>query len=74
MKELPGKLESDEGLAGAGRQCEEYPVTPVSYRRQHPFNGDVLVVATLKVAATVLERHGSEAVTPGVLSGKGAGP
>ena len=58
------------------------PVASVSRMRcwfvgdglQHPLDGDVLVVAALEVAALVLERHGGEAVAPGVLLGKGQVP
>ena len=51
------------------------PVASVSRMRclsvgdglQHPLDGDVLVVAARVRAALVLERHGGEAVAPGVL-------
>ena len=42
----------------------------VGDRLQHALDGDVLVVAALEVAALVLERHGGEAVAPGVRFGE----
>ena len=58
------------------------PVASVSRMRclsggdglQHALDGDVLVVARLEVAALVLERHGGEAVAPGVRLGEGPVP
>jgi hypothetical protein len=40
----------------------------------HALNGEILIVTTLKVAAFVFERHGGEAVAPGIHFGKGQAP
>jgi len=74
MKQLPGDLEGDESLAGTGGQCQQDALLIVGNGRKHPFDGYVLIVAALKVAAPILERHSGEAVTPGVLNGKGPAP
>ena len=58
------------------------PVASVSRMRcrfsgdglHHPLDGDVLVVAAGVRAALVLERHGGEAVAPGVRFGEGHRP
>ena len=74
VEQLPGDLEGDERLARAGGQREQDALLPVGDRLQHALDGDVLVVAALEVAALVLERHGGEAVAPGVLLGEGQVP
>jgi hypothetical protein len=71
VEQLPGDLEGDEGLAGAGRQRQQDALAPLGHGRQHALDGDVLVVAALEVAALVLEGHGREAVAPGVGRGEG---
>ena len=70
LEQLPGELEGDEGLAGAGRQRQQDAVLPRGDGLQRAPDGDVLVVARLPVAALVLERDGGEAVAPDVLLGK----
>jgi hypothetical protein len=66
LEQLPGDLEGDEGLAGAGGQRQQDAVAPGGDGFQHARDGDVLVVAPLPGAALVLEGHGGEAVAPGV--------
>jgi len=74
MKELPGQLESDEGLAGAADQRQQNALLPVGDGFQHPLDSDALVITTLKIAAPILERYGGKAVAPYLLDGKGAAP
>ena len=74
VEQLPGDLKGDEGLAGAGGQREQDALLLGGDGLQHALDGDVLVVAALEIAALVLERHGGEAVAPGVRLGKGQVP
>jgi len=74
VEELPGDLEGDEGLAGAGGQREEDALLARGDRLHDAFDGDVLVVAARVRAALVLEGHSGEMVTPGVRFGEGQGP
>ena len=78
MKQLPGQLEGNEGLAGAGGQGEQNTVSAGCNGFQHPGDGHVLVVAPLPGAALVLKRDGGKTVTPrsaiGVGLGKGQRP
>ena len=74
MKELPGDLKGDEGLARAGGEGKQNAFVAGGDRRHHPLDGDVLVVAAGMRAALVLEGHGGEAVAPGVGLGVGQRP
>jgi hypothetical protein len=74
LEELPGDLEGDEGLARAGGQRQQDALPLVGDGRQHPVDGDVLVVTPLEVPAPVLEGHCGEAVPPRVLDGEGPVP
>ncbi len=71
MEELPRDLEGDECLAGAGRQGKEDAFLPFRDSGEDPLDGDVLVVPSLEVAATVFEGNGGEAVAPRLGSCKG---
>jgi hypothetical protein len=70
VKQLPRDLEGDEGLAGAGRQCQQDALPPLGQRRQHALDRDVLVIAALEIAAAILERYRRETVAPGIGRGK----
>ena len=74
VEELPGDLEGDEGLAGAGGQREQDALLAGGDRLHDALDGDVLVVAARVRAALVLEGHGGEAVAPGVRLGEGERP
>ncbi len=65
LEELPCDLERDEGLARAGGEREKDAEVPGGNGFQHPLDDDVLIVATLEIAATVLEGDRREVVPPG---------
>ena len=78
LEQLPGELEGDKGLAGAGGQRQQ-DARVCGFLAgldglQHARDSDVLVVAPLPGAALVLERHGGEAIAPGVHGGVGQLP
>ena len=70
VEQLPRDLKGDERLARAGGEREQDALLSGGDGLQHPLDGDVLIVAALEVAALVLERHGGEAVAPGVRLGE----
>ena len=66
MEKYPRKLEGDERLARARGEREKNAEPTRSDGFQHPDDGDVLIVAPLKISAPVLERDGGEAIPPKV--------
>ena len=74
VKELPGDLKGDGGLAGPGSERQQdAPVSPRN-RLQRRRDGLVLVVPGFPLAAVGLEVHGAEGIAPWVRLGKGAVP
>jgi|GEM_PF-2056568 len=74
LKQLPRQLKRDEGLASSGGQSQQDTILACGDGFQNSIDGDVLVVASLKVSASIFERHRCESITPGVLFGKGPVP
>ncbi|MNV62502.1 hypothetical protein D3C71_1550500 [compost metagenome] len=74
MKQLPGQLEGDKGLAGAGRQGQQNAILPVADGLQYPLDGGILIVTPLPVAALVFKGHGGEVIPPAILHRKGGIP
>ncbi len=74
MEQLPGDLEGDEGLAGAGGERQQDARAPRGDGRHDPLAGDVLVIAARVRAALVLVGHVRKAVAPGVLLAEGPVP
>lgn len=74
LEQLPGDLEGDRGLAGAGGQGQQDAVTASRDRVQHPVDGDLLIEAKVPGAALVGKGHRREAVAPDVLLAEGSLP
>src|SRR5690606_15066574 len=74
VKELPGQLKGDEGLASAGRKSQQDTLFLGRHSLQDALHGQFLVVAARVAAAFVLVRNFRKAVAPVVLLGKGALP
>ena len=74
MKQLPSNLKRNGSFAGACGQCQQDAITPVCNGFEHAPDGNFLVITAVPRAASVFERHGREAVSPGVALNKGFGP
>jgi hypothetical protein len=74
VKQFPGNLKGDKGLAGAGGEGQQDARFPGGDPLQYPVDRDILVIARLEKAAPVLERHRGKAVAPRVRLGKGQVP
>ncbi len=74
MKQFPRYLKRDEGFSCACRHREQDARLLSGDSLHHTLNGQVLIVASLEVAALVFEGHGSKAVAPGVGFGEGPIP
>ena len=66
VEELPGQLESDEGLARAGGQGQQDAVSSCGNGFQGLIDGIVLVIASLKAPASVFKGDGGETIPPTV--------
>ena len=66
VKQLPRQLKRDKGLARAGCQRQQHAVAALGQRGQRALNGNILVIAPLKIAALVLKRNGGQAVAPDI--------
>lgn len=74
VEQLPCDLKCDESLARAGREREQDARLTVGDGREHAFDGDILIIASLKVAALALEGYRGEAFAPVIRHGKGSVP
>jgi len=70
VEQLPGNLKGDEGLARAGGQRQQDAILPACDGFQHPLDGDVLIIAALEIAASVLEGDHGKTVAPRIRFGK----
>lgn len=70
MKQLPGQLKGNEGFARAGRQRQQDAFAVVGDGFEHALDGDVLIIASLKIPAAIFKRNRREPIAPVVLGGK----
>ena len=64
MKQFPRQLERDEGFAGSRRQSQQDALLVRRDGLQHIIDRTILIVARTPQPALVLERHGSETLSP----------
>ena len=74
LKQLSRQLKRDEGFASPGGQSQQNAILASGDGFQNTVDGNVLIVAALKVSTSIFKRHCCESITPGVLFGKSPVP